>query len=180
VRIPIAALLFPACWTAAPPPPPVRPPPVAEPAHAMSGAQFRALLDREDWTDLIDPDGVVSFDVGYTDALHARCGRRAALIAKFEALNLVAEALSEKIAKNTQETTAPTCRSLERDVVECHVEGAPTHFRFAWRDGKFMLNGIARFSGAAMSSDDVARYAVALRGRRCDPIAQPDPDPLLP
>ena len=140
---------------------------------------FVKMLEADDWSSVIDPTtGVVSLTENVNEknpgihevSVHRFCGPRAAMWAKFEALDLAANMISESLSGYTpclgfRDTDAPT---LE---IECQDRsGALKNFRFERRGSRLVLSGIAAVSEGSISPKDEQRYADALAAPdRCDP-----------
>lgn len=146
---------------------------------------FLAMLKRDDWADMIDPElGLVWLtdstktsgrrDQTHQIDLHRFCShRRAALAAKFEALDLAAALIADSSTRNR-------CLGFQRAEetgleIECHYDGRLKNFRFARHGSRYVLIGVATVSENAISSADEQRYDEVLRGH-CDPRDRDRPD----
>jgi hypothetical protein len=164
MRIAALALLS-ACWTSSTPRPPEPPPAPTPPppSHTLDPAEFRAMLDK-DWRDAVDPAaGVVIVDASPVMRVQRWCPPQAALMVRFEALNLARDLLASEMEAGG--SFQVQCHSLRRDSVECGAPGQRPHFRFVWRHSRFILVGLATYTGE-LSRADADRYDEELRNAR--------------
>lgn len=142
-------------------------------------AAFLAMLKREDWSAMIDPEiGLVALTDRTTTAgrrdqthqidLHRFCShQRAALAAKFEALDLAAALIADDTTREVR------CLGFQHadepsPEIECHYDGRLKNFRFARRGARYVLIGVATVGEGEISIADELRYEDALKAR-CDP-----------